>query len=94
MEALFKKLHRHVLRRDDEDVMSWWVSKKGLFIVKSFYSSLVPCNGTKFPSSIVCNPWVPKRVNFFYLGSNLGENSKNGSTKKEGLAFTNQVLFV
>ena len=32
---------------------------------KSFYSSLVPCNGRGFPSSLVWNPWVPKRVSFF-----------------------------
>ena len=37
-----------------------------------------------FPSSIVWNPWVPKRVSFFCLGSYLEENSDYGSTKKEG----------
>lgn len=36
-----------------------------VFTVKSFYSSLVPCIGREFPSSLVWNPWVPKRVNDF-----------------------------
>ena len=45
--------------------MSWRVSKKGFFTVKFFYSSLVPCIGREFPSSLVWNYWVPKRVSFF-----------------------------
>ena len=65
MEALFRRLKGQVLRRNDEDVMNWWISKKDLFIVKSFYSSLTPCNAREFPSSIVWNPWVPKKVSFF-----------------------------
>ncbi|RVX19322.1 hypothetical protein CK203_008556 [Vitis vinifera] len=55
LKAFFRGLHEQVLRRDDEDVMSWRVSKKDLFTVKSFYS-LVPCNAREFPSSIVWNP--------------------------------------
>ena len=65
VEALFRRLNGQVLRRNDEDVMNWWISKKDLFIVKSFYSSLTPCNAREFPSSIVWNPWVPKKVSFF-----------------------------
>ena len=61
---------------------------------KSFYSSLVPCNGRGFPSSLVWNPWVPKRVIFFFLGGYLGKNSNYGSTKQEGLDFTKKVFFV
>ena len=49
VEALFRKLNGQVLRRDDEDVMNWWISKKGLFTVKSFYSFLAPCNVREFP---------------------------------------------
>ncbi|RVX12247.1 Protein FAR1-related sequence 9 [Vitis vinifera] len=44
VETLFRRLNGQVLRRDDEDVMNWWISKKGLFTVKSFYSSLAPYN--------------------------------------------------
>ena len=94
MEAFFRRLHGQVLRRDDEDVMSWQVSKNGFFTVKSFYSSLVPCISREFPSSLVWNPWVPKRVIFFSLGSYLGKNSNYGSTKQEGLDFTKKVFFV
>ena len=65
VEAFSRRLHGQVLRRDDEDVMSWRVSKNGFFTVKSFYSSLVPCISREFPSSLVWNPWVPKRVSFF-----------------------------
>ncbi|RVW16104.1 hypothetical protein CK203_079054 [Vitis vinifera] len=65
VEAFFKRLHGQALRSDDEDVMSWRVSNKGFFTVKFFYSSLVPCIGREFPSSLVWNPWVPKRVRFF-----------------------------
>ena len=65
MEAFFRRLHGQALSRDNKDIMSWWVSKKGFFTIKSFYSNLVPCNGREFPSILVWNPWVPKRVNFF-----------------------------
>ena len=65
VEALFRRLNRQVLRRDDEDVMNWWISKKNLFTVKSFYSSLAPCNVREFPSSIVWNHWVSKKVSIF-----------------------------
>ena len=44
--------------------MTWRASKKGLFTVKSFYSSLVLCNTRLFPSAIVWNLQVPKRVSF------------------------------
>ena len=65
VETFFRRLHGQALKRDEEDVMSWRVSKKGFFIVKSFYSSLVPCISREFLSSLVWNPWVSKRVNFF-----------------------------
>ena len=94
MEAFFRRLHGQALSRDNKDIMSWRVSKKGFFTVKSFYSNLVPCNGREFPSSLVWNPWVPKRVIFFFLGGYLGKNSNYGSTKKERLDLTKQVLFV
>ena len=64
VEALFRKLNGQVLRRDDEDVMNWWISKKGLFTVKSFYSFLAPCNVREFPSSIFWN-WVSNKVSCF-----------------------------
>ena len=65
VEALFRRLNGQVLRRDDEDVMNWWTSKKNLFTVKSFYSSLAPCNVREFPSCIVWNHWVSKKVSIF-----------------------------
>ena len=65
VKTLFRRLHGQVLRRDNEDVMSWWASKKGLFIVKSFYSSLALCNARMFPSGMVWNPWAPNKVSFF-----------------------------
>lgn len=65
VEALFRRLNGQVLRRDDEDVMNWWTSKKNLFTVKSFYSSLAPCNVREFPSSFVWNHWVSKKVSIF-----------------------------
>ena len=65
VETFFSRLHGHVLRRGDEDVMFWRVSKKGFFTVKSFFSSIVPYIGREFPSSLVWNPWVPRRVSFF-----------------------------
>ena len=45
--------------------MTWQVSKEGFFTIKSFYSSLVICNLSRFPSDIMWNPWVPTRVTFF-----------------------------
>ena len=65
VKTLFRRLNGQVLRRDDKDVMNWWISKKGLFTVKSFYSSLAPCNAREFLSSIVWNLWILKKVSFF-----------------------------
>ena len=50
VEALFKRLHKHVLRRDNVLVMTWRASKKGFSIVKSFNSSLALCSTKVFPS--------------------------------------------
>ena len=86
VETFFKRLHGHALRRGIEDVMYWRVSKKDIFTVKSFFSSLAPCIGREFPSRLVWNPWVPKRVSFFAW--ELGKNSNYGSIKKEGLGLT------
>lgn len=64
VEAFFRRLQGQVHRREDEDVITWRASKKGLFTVKSFYSSLVLCNTRLFPSTIVWNLQVPKWVSF------------------------------
>ena len=74
VEALFRILNRQALRRDDEDVMNRWISKKGLFTVKSFYSSLAPCNAREFPSSIVWNFGYRRRLAFL-LGKFFGGES-------------------
>ena len=39
VKTFFSRLHSHVLRRGNEDVMSLRVSKKDFFTVKSFFSS-------------------------------------------------------
>ena len=71
MEALFRRLNGQMLRRDDEDVMNWWISKKGLFTVKSFYSSLAPCNAREFLQALfgILRYW--RRLAFF-LGKLFG----------------------
>ena len=71
METFFSRLHGHALKRGNEDVMSWRVSNKDFFTVKSFFSSLAPCIGREFPSSLVWNPW--QRESTFLLGRLFGE---------------------
>ncbi|RVX00231.1 hypothetical protein CK203_026685 [Vitis vinifera] len=93
VETFFSRLHGHALRRGIEDVISWRVSKKDLFTVKSFFSSLAPCIGREFPSSLVWNPWVPKRVSFFAWEA-IWKNSNYGSTKKRGWAYQVGVICV
>ncbi|RVW24617.1 hypothetical protein CK203_113836 [Vitis vinifera] len=39
---------RAVIKRGVEDVMAWWLTKGGAFIVNSFYSSLVGALFEKF----------------------------------------------
>ena len=73
-----------MLRRGDEDVMFWRVSKKGFFTVKSFFSSLVPCIGREFRSSLVWNPWVPKKVNFFVWETIWGRILTMDQLKRRG----------
>ena len=84
VETFFSRLHGHALRRGDEDVMFWRVSKKGFFTVKSFFSSLVLCIGREFPSSLVWNPWVPKRVNFFAWEAMWGRILTMDQLKRRG----------
>ena len=86
METFFSRLHGHALRRGIKDVMSWRVSKKDIFTVKSFFSSLTPCIGREFPSSLVWNPWVPKRVSFFAWEAIWGRILTMDQLKRRGWA--------
>ena len=87
VETFFSRLHGHALRRGDEDVMFWRVSKKGFFTIKSFFSSLVPCISTA-PFKLSLESLGSKENQLFCLGGYLGKNSNYGSTKKEGLGLT------
>ncbi|RVW72345.1 putative mitochondrial protein [Vitis vinifera] len=86
VETFFRRLHGHALRRGIEDVMYWRVSKKDIFTVKSFFSSLAPCIGREFPSSLVWNPWVPKRVSFFAWEAIWGRILTMDQLKRRGWA--------
>ena len=86
METFFRRLHGHALRRGIEDVMYWRVSKKDIFTVKSFFCSLAPCIGREFPSSLVWNPWVPKRVSFFAWEAIWGRILTLDQLKRRGWA--------
>lgn len=63
MKAFFKRLQEQPITRGVEDVMTWQVSKGGIFTVKSYYLSLAICK-LKVPLvGIVWNPWVSNTVN-------------------------------
>jgi hypothetical protein len=47
--SLFQVLHSIIVRRGSEDRLWSVSSKKGLFKVKSFFSSLVCSEGSRFP---------------------------------------------
>ena len=87
VETSFSRLHDHALRKGDENVMFWRVSKKGFFTVKSFFSSLVPCIG-RAPFKLSLESLGSKEGQLFCFRGYLGKNSNYGSTKKEGLGLT------
>ena len=85
VQAFLGRLLVHPLFVETDDVMVWLPTKDGAFSVKSFYSSLVNRRVEPFPYGIVWNSWVPSRISFFCLGSNLDQDFDFGSTQKERL---------
>ena len=65
MEGLLRRLQGHMINGGVEDAIVWWLAKGGTFSVKSYYFSLVGCYPKGFPTSLVWNPWVLMKVNFF-----------------------------
>ena len=65
VDNLFGSLHDHSLFTDFEDIVEWMDTKSGVFLVKSFYSSLASKRANPFPHCIVWNSWAPVRVSFF-----------------------------
>jgi len=63
--SFFQVLHSAMVSRDRVDRL-WWVSfKKGLFKVKSFFSSLAGSEGRHFPWKSVWRTQAPSRAAFF-----------------------------
>jgi len=47
--SFFQVLHLAMVSRDHADRLRWVLSKKGVFKVKSYFSSLASCEGRHFP---------------------------------------------
>ena len=58
-------MYSHVPRGEGEDTLTWKLSKKGVFDVRSYYKLLFgPCNEV-FPWECIWCTKVPKWVSFF-----------------------------
>jgi hypothetical protein len=71
--SFFRVLYSVRVRREGEDKLWWVPSKRGLFVVRSFYSVLVCNDGFHFPWKSVWRTKVPLRVAFFAWSAALGK---------------------
>jgi hypothetical protein len=71
--ASFHVLHSAMVSRDRADRLRWVPSKKGVFKVKSYFSSLAGCEGSRFPWKSVWWTQAPSRAAFFAWSATLGK---------------------
>jgi hypothetical protein len=61
------------VKKGSEDKLWWIPTKRGLFKVKSFYSSLACIEGSRFPWKSVWQTQVPLMAAFFEWSAALGK---------------------
>jgi hypothetical protein len=71
--SFFQMLHSAMVSRDRADRLWWACSKKGLFKVKSFFSSLACSKDRPFPWKSVWRTQAPSRAAFFSWSAALGK---------------------
>jgi hypothetical protein len=71
--SFFQVLHATRVNRDRADRLWWVASKKGLFKVKSFFSSLTCSGDSRFPWKCVWRTQAPPRAAFFTWSTALGK---------------------
>jgi hypothetical protein len=71
--SFFQVLHSSRVNRDRADRLWWVSSKKGLFKVKSFFSSLTCSGDSRFPWKCVWQTQAPPRAAFFTWSAALGK---------------------
>ena len=67
-------------------------TKNETFSVKSLYASLKIGSLVQFPTGVVWNVWVPLKVSFFCIGSDLEESFDSQPTSKEKLVIGQSFL--
>jgi hypothetical protein len=80
--SFFHVLHLATVSRDLADRLRWVPSKKGVFKVKSYFSSLVGCEGSHFPWKSVWRTQAPSRAAFFAWSAALGKILTADNLKK------------
>jgi hypothetical protein len=73
--SFFQALHSVKVRRGSEDKMWWFSFKKGLFMVKSFFS-LTCFGGSRFSYKSVWRTQAPSRAAFFTWSWLLARGSR------------------
>jgi len=71
--SFFQVLHSAMVSRDRADRLWWVPSKKGVFKVKSFFSSLVGSEGRRFPWKSVWQIQAPSWASFLAWTAALGK---------------------
>jgi hypothetical protein len=71
--SFFHVLHLAMVSRDCADRLKWVPSEKGVFKVKSYFSSLAGGEGSRFPWKSVWRTQAPSRVAFFAWSAALGK---------------------
>ena len=75
-----------------EDRVIWREIKCGKFSLKSLYKSLVSGPPASFPSSAIWKVYVQPRVSFFGWEATWGKTLYLGSTSKERMSSSEQML--
>jgi hypothetical protein len=80
--SFFQVLHSAMVSRDRADRLWWVSSKKSLFKVKSFFSSLTGSEGRLFLWKSVWRIQAPSRAAFFAWSATLGKTLTMDNLRK------------
>jgi hypothetical protein len=88
--SFFHVLHLAMVSRDRADRLRWVPSKKGVFKVKSYFSSLAGGEGSRFPWKSVWRTQAPSRAAFFAWPAALGKILTADNLKKRKIVIVDR----
>jgi hypothetical protein len=92
--SFFEQLYSIQFRQGEDDRMTWSLSKRGLFDVKSFYTRLISQDCLPFPWKSIWRVKAPARVAFFVWTAALGKILTMDNLRKRILWWWSGVVCV